>query len=215
MGLAEGDRAEHLRGEWIELPQALLYYEPEFLTAADSAALFRQLVDAVPWRQDRLRLYGREVPMPRLSAWYGDAGAVYSYSGLRLEPLPWLEALEQLRQRLQRHLSRRFNAVLLNYYRNGTDSMGSHSDDEPELGPAPVIATVSLGAPRRFALTPRGVASGGAAWRRDLADGSLLVMAGPCQRHWRHALPKTRRPVAGRISLTYRLVRPVSEWTKL
>jgi len=197
------ERLERLRGEWIELPGAGLYYEPDFLKDPD--ILFDDLKQNAAWRQDRIRLFGREHRVPRLSAWYGDADAVYRYSGLRLEPMPWLAALADLRRRLQTHLARPFNSVLLNYYRHGGDGMGRHADDEPELGPRPLIAMISLGAVRRFVLTPRqkGMAE---SWRRDLANGSLLVMAGDCQRHWRHELPKTRRVVAGRISLTYRQV---------
>jgi len=205
-------RPERLPGQWLELPGAQLYYEPEFLdTAAANHAmpgrqdLYDTLVDNVPWRRDEIVLFGRRRPVPRLSAWYGDAGAFYRYSGIALTPLPWLAPLAALREFLQRHLALPFNSVLLNYYRDGDDSMGAHSDDEPELGPRPQIAMISLGARRRFALTPRRP---GAAepWRCELADGSLLLMAGDCQRHWRHALPKTRRAVGGRISLTYRQV---------
>lgn len=198
-------RAAEGAGEWIELPGARLYYAPDFLSARDSRALYEALVTAVSWRQDEIVLFGRRQPVPRLSAWYGDPGAVYSYSGIRLEPMPWLEPLADLRERLQRQLALPFNSVLLNYYRDGADGMGAHSDDEAELGPSPQIAMISLGAARRFVLTPRAKAAA-APWRRELADGSLLLMAGDCQRHWRHALPKTRRPVAGRISLTYRQV---------
>lgn len=200
------ERPEHLRGEWIELADALLYYEADFIGSDDARRdLFDDLARNVSWRQDRIRLFGRERPIPRLSAWYGDAGAVYGYSGLRLQPLPWLEPLAALRRRLERHLAQRFNSVLLNYYRDGADSMGSHSDDEPELGPRPLIAMVSLGAPRRFVLTPRRGRPGDP-WRRELAAGSLLVMAGNCQHSWQHAVPKTRRSVGGRISLTYRQI---------
>ena len=200
------ERDERLPGEWIELPDALLYWEPDFVT--DSAALWTELIEQAAWTQDHMRIQGRAVPLPRLTCWYGDAGATYTYSGIRMEPLPWLRSLEVLRQRLETHLSHRFNSVLLNYYRDGRDSMGYHSDDEAELGAEPVIATVSLGATRRFLLQRRqrrGAASH-QGWGLDLTDASLLVMAGACQRHWRHAVPKTVRPVAGRISLTYRCV---------
>ena len=194
-------------GEWIELPGARLYYEPDFVSAGsgDSRALYETLVTTASWRQDEIQLFGKRQRIPRLSAWYGDTDAIYSYSGLRLEPMPWLAPLAWLRERLNRHLGMSFNSVLLNYYRDGADSMGAHSDDEPELGPSPRIAMVSLGAERRFVLTPR-LKGAAQRWQRELADGSLLLMAGDCQRHWRHELPKTRRPVAGRISLTYRQI---------
>jgi alkylated DNA repair dioxygenase AlkB len=99
----------------------------------------------------------------------------------------------------------RFNSVLLNLYRNGRDSMGWHADDEPELGPAPAIASVSLGALRRFRLRPRaGLVH--APLSLDLPHGSLLLMRGPTQQHWQHALPKTARPVGPRLNLTFRWV---------
>jgi alkylated DNA repair dioxygenase AlkB len=141
--------------------------------------------------------------VPRLSAWYGDAGAVYTYSGLRLEPLPWTPVLLEIKQATERLSGTRFNSVLLNLYRDGQDSMGWHSDDEPELGPEPVIASVSLGALRRFVFQHKK-----RRWRiaLDLEPGSVLLMAGATQHHWRHALPKTRRPVAPRINLTFRTI---------
>ncbi len=189
-------------GELIELSGATLYYRQGFVE--ESSALFEELVATVAWQQQRIRLFGRERPTPRLAAWYGDAGARYRYSGLDLEPLPWLPPLQALRERLQHALGTPFNSVLLNWYRDGNDGMGLHADDEPELGERPVIAAVTLGAERPLVFRPRDRAM--KPLRLDLADGSLLVMAGDCQRHWRHELPKSRRLLAGRISLTYRQI---------
>lgn len=200
---------QSLPGELIELPGAVLYHEPGFVARAQE--LFDTLVRTVAWRQERIRLYGREHPVPRLSAWYGDAGAQYRYSGLTLQPLHWLPPLQALRQRLQRHLGCRFNSVLLNYYRNGRDSMGLHADDEPELGPEPVIASVSLGAARRMIFRHRQRIA--EPLSMELGAGSLLVMAGGCQANWRHELPKTRRPVHGRVNLTFRQV-GVVRWSR-
>lgn len=166
--------------------------------------LFRVLRDETPWQQQVITLYGRPVASPRLSAWYGDPGAVYRYSGLRLEPLPWTVALLEIRRMTEEQVGAHFNSVLLNLYRDGQDSMGWHSDAEQELGPNPTIASVSLGAVRRFVLQHK---------RRkdlrvdlDLEPGSVLLMAGALQHHWRHALPKTRLPVGARINLTFRLI---------
>jgi alkylated DNA repair dioxygenase AlkB len=201
-------RLPHLRGDWIELPDALLYFEADFLAEqgfGDHEILFDQLAQSLHWTQDRIVIYGREVQIPRLNAWYGDAGTDYMYSGLQLQPRPWLPILATLRECLSAHLQHRFNSVLANFYRDGRDSVGRHADDEPELGPLPLIATVNLGASRRFALYPKRK---GAAepWRADLPGGSLLVMAGRCQWAWQHEIPKTAKPVGGRISLTYRQV---------
>jgi alkylated DNA repair dioxygenase AlkB len=164
------------------------------------------LVAGLAWEQHRLRLFGRERLTPRLCAWYGDAGARYGYSGQTLEPLPWTTPLADLRQRLQAAVGCAFNSVLANLYRDGADGMGWHSDDEASLGPQPVIASLSLGATRRFVLRHR--------CRRELQTlslplehGALLVMAADTQRHWHHAVPKTRQPVGPRINLTFRHVR--------
>jgi alkylated DNA repair dioxygenase AlkB len=188
----------------IELPDADLDYRPGWLGVAAAARLFATLRDAVPWEVHRIRLFGREHASPRLSCWIGDPAAVYRYSGTRFAPHPWLPDLAALRERLCAELGAPFNSVLANLYRDGRDAMGWHSDDEPELGPAPVIASVSLGTPRPFVLKHRR----DPALRHALVlePGSLLVMAGATQRHWKHALPRTAKPVGARINLTFRQV---------
>ena len=171
--------------------------------AAD--AWFARLLDEIAWERHRLRLFGREVESPRLSCWVGDAGTAYRYSGVTFEPRAWTPALAELRTALAR-LGESCNSVLCNLYRDGRDSMGWHSDDEPELGAAPVILSFSFGAARRFRLRHRHRAE-----RRlelELPSGSLLRMAGATQRNYRHDLPKTARAVAPRINLTFRRVCP-------
>ncbi len=173
----------------------------EAAIAAPERVLERLLAE-LDWRQDTARIVGREVPLPRLTAWYGDAG--YRYSGIDNPPRPWLPLLEDLKATAERLAGAPFNSVLANLYRAGRDSMGWHSDDERSLGPNPVIASLSFGAVRRFRLKhktrPLSLAL-------DLPPGSCLVMAGSLQHHWRHALPKTTRPVGPRVNLTYRLIR--------
>ena len=136
----------------------------------------------------------------------GDPQARYRYSGALFEPEPWHPAIEALLPRLEAACGERFNSVLLNRYRHGGDSMGWHSDDEPELGPAPVIASLSLGAERRFLLRMRADHAVKTEWR--LADGDLLVMRGDCQRVAQHALPKMAGVKGERINLTFRWVMP-------
>jgi alkylated DNA repair dioxygenase AlkB len=178
----------------------------DFLTRAESDACFLELLDLVEWEQHLIRIRGREVASPRLSAWYGDPDAHYRYSGLSLEPRPWLPPILELKARVEAVCDAPFNSVLLNLYRDGDDSMGWHSDDEPELGERPVIASLSLGATRRFRMRHR---------RRkdlepvaiDLESGSLLIMQGDTQRFWKHQVPKTRRTVEPRINLTFRSIR--------
>ena len=177
-----------------------------WLAPAAADALLGALRAQVPWEVHRIRLFGREHASPRLSCWIGDPEAVYRYSGTVFVPHAWPPVLDALRRALQDDLGSPFNSVLANRYRDGRDAMGWHSDNEPELGPAPVIASVSLGATRRFLLRHRV--------RRDqrcaleLPHGSLLVMRGGTQRHWQHALPRTARPVGERINLTFRWVLP-------
>jgi len=163
---------------------------------------------ALPWRQEDLVLFGRRYRQPRLLTWHGDPEARYRYSGVMHDPLPWTPLLTDLRRMVEAWTGHPFNSVLVNRYRDGQDAMGAHSDDEPELGPAPVIASLSLGAARPFVFhsrhTPRRPAH-----RLILPSGSLLVMAGTTQRWWKHSLPRTRQPVGERINLTFRLVQPM------
>ena len=176
-------------------------FEPE---RAD--ALFAALRDETAWEQHRLNVFGREVASPRLSCWIGDAGAAYTYSRTRFEPHAWTPALGELRAELAMRFGLAFNSVLANLYRSGQDSMGWHSDDEPELGATPVIASLSFGAVRRFRFRSRETRK--VAATIDLAHGSLLVMRGATQRLYQHDLPKTAQ-AGERINLTFRTIRPV------
>lgn len=161
------------------------------------------LMGSVPWRQESIRLFGRAQPMPRLTCWMGDAA--YTYSGLTNAPAPWHPAVAKLRDLAARLAGTPFNGVLLNLYRDGRDSMGWHADDEPELGPAPMIASLNLGAARRMRFKPKRP-DGGAPFSVTLGHGSVLLMQPAVQTHWLHAIPKTARPVGPRINLTFRRV---------
>ena len=189
----------------LPLPDADVRLDATWLPTEAADRALALLLDALPWSNHPVRLFGREIPAPRLSAWIGDPDAAYRYSGIERAPLPWPPLLASMRDRLAAELRTPFNSVLANLYRDGRDAMGWHADDEPELGPEPVIASLSLGAERRFVLRHR---------RDDtrlvlaLPHGSLLVMAGATQRAYRHALPRTARPVDARINLTFRQVRP-------
>lgn len=174
----------------------------QWLPEPEAQGLFTQLADNLHWQQTMIRVYGRRMPIPRLNAWYGDAGARYTYSGARFTPEPWTDELEDVRQRLTAFTGTAFNSVLANLYRDGSDSVAWHSDNEPELGAEPAIASLSLGASRRFRLRHRHLPPVAV----DLHAGDLLLMTGPLQQHWQHALPKTRRSVGARINLTFRRV---------
>ena len=172
--------------------------------------MFAGLRQAIAWENHRIRLFGREVASPRLSCWIGDPGAAYTYSRSRFEPQAWPTALAALRPRIGQACGARFNSVLANLYRDGNDAMGWHSDDEPELGPRPVIAALSLGAARRFRLRRRSArgepARPGETIELLLPHGSLLRMAGDTQQTCRHELPRMRQLAEARISLTFRHV---------
>ena len=187
-----------------ELPDADVRHLPGWLLPAEADALLHTLRETVPWEVHRIRMFRRWVDSPRLSCWIGDPQAHYRYSGADFVPQPWPLGLLPLRERLQQACAARFNSVLINRYRDGRDSMGWHSDDEPELGEQPVIASLSLGAARRFVLRRRDDHALTAEFL--LAHGDLLVMAGDTQRFYQHALPKTARPLGERINLTFRWV---------
>lgn len=179
---------------------------PGWLPAAEAVALQARLAREVPWTVHRIRMFGRWVDSPRLSCWMGEPEARYRYSGVLFEPEPWHPAIRALLPRLETACDVRFNSVLINRYRNGNDSMGWHSDDEPELGAEPVIASLSLGVERRFLLRLRSDHAVQQEWR--LRHGDLLLMRGDCQRVAQHALPKMARVADERINLTFRWVGP-------
>lgn len=190
----------------VPLADADIALDPGWLRPEEADCLLAGLRGSIPWENHRVRIFGREHASPRLSCWIGDPGTAYRYSGTLFEPHPWPAGLAPVRERLRRQLGADFNSVLANLYRDGRDCMGWHSDAEPELGPAPVIASLSLGAVRRFKLKHRADADRQLAI--DLPHGSLLVMAGATQRNYRHALPRTAKPVGERINLTFRHIRP-------
>lgn len=183
-----------------------LDYYPQAISPAHADPLLQQLLAELPWQSDRITVYGKEHTIPRLQCWLGDSGLAYTYSGKRLQTLPWHPLLHSLAQELQNLLQRPFNSVLCNRYRNGNDGMGWHADDEPELGPAPCIVSVSLGAERDFALRRKGETR---QWGKlPLAHGSLVVMNSGMQSRWQHAVPKRAGIAAERINLTFRYLQP-------
>ncbi len=184
----------HLRlwPAWLERPQAWL----------------ELLVAEVPWKQERIRLFGRVHPLPRLTCGMGDPGCHYRYSSVANPTEPWTPSVLELRRRLEHHLGEPFNALLLNLYRNGHDHMGWHADDEAELDPAAPIVSLSLGESRSFRLRPKPNAGAAAApLSLELRSGDLLVMDPPTQQHWQHQLPPRRRRPGARLNLTFRRLR--------
>lgn len=182
--------------------EALLY--AQFFSKEESDLYFEQLKNTIHWKQEPIKIFGREVMQPRLTAWYGDAGKAYTYSGITMHPLPWIPALETIRQKIKNIASVSFNSALLNLYRDGKDSMGWHRDNEKELGINPVIGSVSFGATRIFKL--RNHQDKSLIKSIPLTHGSLLLMKGETQHYWEHHIPKTNEPAGGRINITFRVI---------
>ena len=189
----------------MNLPDAEVILHDAFFDRQKSDALFETLCSQTPWREDAIRIFGKRVLMPRLTAWYADEGLNYTYSGLTSVPFPWTPALLEIKNEVETAARSRFNSVLLNLYRNERDSVSWHSDDEPELGENPVIASLSLGQTRRFQMKHKEDRK-----RRqtfELTHGSLLLLKGRTQDKWLHQVPKESKPLGLRINLTFRLFR--------
>jgi alkylated DNA repair dioxygenase AlkB len=186
----------------IPIDDGVLAFLPQLPLSMPNDAVLRCLLDDIAWREETLFLFGKAQKQPRLSAWYGEAS--YTYSGRTFNPSPFTPLLLDIKRAVEEATGKQFNSVLLNCYRNERDSMGFHSDDEPELGPEPAIASVSLGATRTFILKHRNLPK---TVKLDLTDGSLLLMAGTLQKYWRHGINKETRPRGLRINLTFRLIR--------
>lgn len=186
---------------WIIEPDVWLV--DGFVSENEVSGIMRRIDEEARWRQHVIRMFGREIPSPRLTAFQGDDGVRYSYSGLTLDAAPWSPSVGAIRDRVEEVVGHGFNSVLINKYRSGSDSMGWHADDEKELGEEPVIASVSLGGERRFVLRNNET---GEKRETTLSSGSLLVMGGRSQHDWKHAVPKTKKDVGVRINLTFRQI---------
>lgn len=176
-----------------------------FLKLAESDRLFGELYKSINWRQEQIKIFGKIRPIPRLTAWYADEGKSYTYSGIEHHAQPWNPTLKSIKSQVEDIAEVTFNSVLINLYRDGKDSMSWHSDDEPELGKNPIIASVSLGGTRRF--SGKHKISKDRKFNIDLTSGSLLLMKGETQHFWQHQIPKTSRVVEPRINLTFRMVK--------
>ena len=166
---------------------------------------FQALRESIDWKHQPIKMFGRSVMQPRLTAWYGDEGTEYSYSGLMNYPVPWNSRLHEIKKKVEELSKHKFNSVLLNLYRDGQDSMGWHQDNEVELGVNPTIASVSFGAIRQFQMRHKFDKS---IPKLDigLQDGSVLIMSGETQKYWQHQVPKTKKLLGERINLTFRSI---------
>ncbi|MET0625773.1 MAG: alpha-ketoglutarate-dependent dioxygenase AlkB [Pyrinomonadaceae bacterium] len=188
------------------MPDAEVDFYPNFFEEQESDELFRQLSQEVKWQQDKIKHYGKEIDLPRLTAWYGDAGKSYTYSHIAMKSEPWTPVLLYIKSRIEEVVEVSFNSVLLNLYRGGKDSVSWHQDNERELGENPVISSVSFGGVRRFQLRHK-LKKDVSKVDLNLTPGSLLVMKGRTQQFWQHQVPKTSKPVLPRINLTFRVIK--------
>lgn len=171
---------------------------------ANEEELYSRLESGIAWRKDEITFFGKKHSIPRLHAWYGDDGADYSYSGIKLPREDWNQDLIEIKKVVEEFSGLSFNGVLLNYYRNGEDSNGWHSDDEKELLRPISVASVSLGMGRDMQFRRKGESK--TLKKVFLESGSLLVMKEPCQENFQHQIPKRKNVEEGRINLTFRRV---------
>ena len=181
-------------------------YFPKYLDNSSADKLLETLLERNQWEREILKIYGKSISAPRLTSWFSDPMVSYRYSGKKRFGKPLTPELFQLRQILNAHLNVHFNFVLANFYRDGKDYVGWHADDEPDLGSRPLIASISLGESRRFRVrhNSRKVTES-----IDLVHGSLLIMRGQSQSHFKHCLAKTKRLVNSRINLTFRTIQSI------
>ncbi len=188
----------------ISIDRGTLEYIPEFISPQKSALLFDELLAETPWKQGLISIFGKTLATPRLEAFYAEEGLNYAYSGQQLVVHPFTKELESLKKQLEQYTGQKFNSVLINLYRNGNDSNGWHADNEKELGINPFIASISLGTERRFDFKHIKTKE-----KKSiiLENGSLLLMGGEIQHHWKHQIAKTKKVHSPRINLTFRLVK--------
>ena len=187
----------------IDLDGQVAYY-PQFLTRQESEQLFKQLIERELFEQNEIKIFGQQIKVPRLEAYFALNGERYGYSGQELKVQAFPDYLNELRLRIEQKTAAQYNALLINLYRNGQDSNGWHADDEKSLGRNPSIASLSLGAERRFEIRQK---AGGPIQKIVLENGSLLHMHGAFQHHYKHQLPKMPQITGARLNLTFRWIK--------
>lgn len=187
----------------LNLPDGSVFYFPNFLRKELADKYLEVFLTQLEWEQRNIKIFGKTISQPRLTALYAINDIPYTYSNLTLIPKKFTTEISELHKKLKIETDEQFTHCLANLYRDGKDSMGWHSDDEKELGKNPVIASISLGGVRTFYMKHKSKDS---SIKLDLEHGSLLMMAGTTQHFWKHQLPKTQKPVSPRINLTFRRI---------
>ena len=188
-------KADNLSVEYIE----------NFFDFDQSQLYMKHLTNDIKWKREKIRMWGREIVTKKRIAWYADEGKSYTYSGSTFHPDQWNELLLEIKKHVEQYIKFQFNSVLLNEYPNGKVGMGWHSDDERELGIDPIIASLSFGANRDFIFKHKTDKSFENI-KIHLKSGSLLLMLGSTQHHWKHSLPKRLKVREPRINLTFRKI---------
>ncbi len=181
------------------------FYHARLFSHQQSHIYFNKLLKDIEWQEKSIKIFGKQIMQPRLMAWYGNEEAKYTYSGLQLTPLAWTDVLLSIKGKVEEYLQTSFNSALLNLYRDGQDSMGAHRDNEKELGDQPVIASVSFGVERVFYF--HHISNTALKLRLLLENGSLLVMKGRTQEHWKHGINKSKKVEEPRVNITFRTIR--------
>ena len=204
--LENANQREQPIAESLDMPDADVVIYRYLFEQKESDEIFLELYNDIDWKQESIAIFGKTVPVPRLTAWYGDSGKSYTYSKITMNPEPWTPTLLRIKSRIESLAELNFNSVLLNLYRSGNDSVAWHSDDEPELGNNPAIGSVSFGGTRRFIFRHKHKKEL-TKIETDLTHGSFLIMKGTTQHFWQHQVPKTKKSVKPRINLTFRVIR--------
>ena len=199
----EGQIANPESGIKISIPDADVVHFPSVFNTLEADYLLEQLLENVIWQQEKIKIYGQIHKLPRLTAWYGDESKRYTYSGITVYSLNWINPLSEIKSRIEEVSGDLFNSVLINRYRDGSDSISWHADDEHELGPCPLIGSLSFGEARSFQMKHKFRDE---KFKITLEHGSYLLMKGNTQQNWLHRIPKSKRPLGERISLTFRQI---------
>ncbi len=192
--------------EKFNLKDGQVWLMTNFMPVDKAVFYYNTLLANINWKQEDIKMYGKVYPVPRQTAWYGYEGFDYKYSGIMCNPEPWTQELFDIKRVIEHFLpGEDFNSVLLNLYRDGNDKVSWHADDEKELGINPTIASVSLGATRRFDLKHK--IEEDQKLQIELTPGSLVVMKGALQHNWLHQVPVQKKIHEPRINLTFRTIK--------
>jgi alkylated DNA repair dioxygenase AlkB len=190
----------------FNIPDAELTLYEDFFSKEESNNIYKELTETIQWQQEQVKMFGKAIDEPRLTALYGDQGKSYTYSGKTMRPKSWSAALKLIKERIEKETGVEFNSCLLNLYRNGKDSNGWHQDNEKELVKEPIIASISFGETRPFQL--KHIENKALdKIHIPLTHGSFLLMKGTTQHKWKHQIPKTTKQIDPRINLTFRVIK--------